>query len=491
MLNMLQPPVIPADFVVDPEYVTAPMPKILWIELTSRCPFDCVFCTRRVRFGTGRHMDFEVFRRVIGELESPDFIGLNYSGESTHYPRLIEAIELAASTGALTEVVSAFSSVPMPLLRSIVEGPLDRLAISLHTMDAQQYQEIYRYGSLDSLKRRVDEFLQLRSQLGKVRPRLDFCFVAMQDNLDQLGAVLEYAKSVGAVELDIHPVIGRHLVPHDFSRELDANHLRDGFKDKLRQAVRGVETANPGFAINVLNPDLDPHPRLSHSPGYYSPLLPKDARIYTCDQSPLESVHILAGGDVVVCEVLDEIPMGNLGTQSLREIWHGARYAEFRQRYVGGGSAECRSCVWKQAYLPAPWTSAINVADGMTPQLLRGWHSHEGQKVIWSKREALLAIDNPNRNRKLRISGVLPPAPEGEVNSLTLRCNHVPVGEIRNTARDFWGFDDTLSLPEPWDRLYVELATSHLYRPSLRGSSPDSRDLGVALQRIETIGSSD
>ena len=29
------------------ELRTWPLPRVLWIELTSRCPFDCVFCSRK------------------------------------------------------------------------------------------------------------------------------------------------------------------------------------------------------------------------------------------------------------------------------------------------------------------------------------------------------------------------------------------------------------------------------------------------------------
>jgi MoaA/NifB/PqqE/SkfB family radical SAM enzyme len=473
---------------VDPEYVTAPTPKILWIELTSKCPFDCVFCTRRVRFGAGRNLDFEIFRRVIGELEAPDFIGLNYSGESIYYPRLPEAIQLAAATGACTEVVTAFSSISMRGLREIVESGLDRLAISIHTMNPRQYEEIYRFGSLDLLKQRVDDFLKLRSSLGKIKPRLDFCFVAMHDNLDQLSPVAEYVRSVGAVELSVHPIIGRHLVPHDFSKELAENRLREEFKERLRRVVAEVQAAQPELAVNVLNPDLDLHPSLSHTPGYFSPLLPENARIHTCDQSPFESVHILATGYAVVCEVLDEIPMGNLAEQPLREIWQGAAYREFRRRYVTGGVAECNSCVWKQAYIPGLWSSSIEMAGGMSPQLLRGWHSYEGKEIVWSKKKALLALSNSAGKRKIRMVGSLPPAPDAASNCLTISCNGVAVGELRNDSRDFVNFENTFSLPQVWDRLYVELATTHPYRPSLHGSSSDSRDLGVALQRIEVSG---
>ena len=33
---------------------TLSLPRILWIELTSRCPFDCVFCSRAILRGAGQ-----------------------------------------------------------------------------------------------------------------------------------------------------------------------------------------------------------------------------------------------------------------------------------------------------------------------------------------------------------------------------------------------------------------------------------------------------
>ena len=142
----------------------------------------------------------------------------------------------------------------------------------------------------------------------------------------------EYANSVGVPEIFIHPIIGRHLIPHDFFKELSANKLRDEFKDDLRKTLSSVRSAYPDLPVHVLNSDLDVNPRLSQTPAYFAPHLPVDARIHSCDQSPFESVHILAGGNVVVCEVHDEISMGNLQEQSLREIWLGEKYREFRRK---------------------------------------------------------------------------------------------------------------------------------------------------------------
>lgn len=371
-----------AEFRVDPVSITTRTPKVLWIELTSKCPFDCIFCTRKTRFGAGQHLDFEIYRSVMRELESPDFIGLNYSGESIYYPQLLEAIALANATGATTELVTAFSSISKKLLAALVASGLDRLAVSLHTMDPEQYKHIYRLSTIELLKERVDDFFRLRKQRAVEKPRLDFCFVAMHENLGQLIEVARYAQQVGAAEVFVHPIIGRHLVPYDFSKELSSNRLSDSFKADLRAAVASARAAVPAVPVTVLNPDLDPSPRLTAVPAYFAPRLPANARIHTCDQSPLESVHILANANVVVCEVHDEVPLGNLRSHTLREIWHSEAYREFRRKYVSAEIPECRACVWKMAYRPPPWKSALCASEGMSPQLLRGWYSGDGGSVV-------------------------------------------------------------------------------------------------------------
>jgi hypothetical protein len=121
----------------------------------------------------------------------------------------------------------------------------------------------------------------------------------------------------------------------------------------------------------------------------------------------------------------------------------------------------------------------------MSPQLLRGWHAHEGTGLIWSKKQALLALNDRNRGTRLRIAGVLPQGPDGQSNSVTVTCNRVPAGEIRNQSRAFLNFDTVLSLPASADHLYLDFFTAHLFRPSLHSASIDARDLGFGLVRIE------
>ncbi len=475
-------------FTPDPACITALLPKVLWIELTSKCPYDCIFCSRNARFGSGRHMDFELYKSIIRDLESPDVIRLNYSGESLYHPRLLEAIELAAGTGAVTELVTAFSSISPQLLKGLVESRLGRLAVSLHTMDGNQYQQIYRFSSLDQLKQRIDEFLVLRRAKGSDSPGLDFCFVALRQNLAQLSRVAAYAKEVGVHEIFIHPIIGRHVIPFEFPQELAGTKLVDSFKAHLRNAVAQAQAQYPEIALTILNADIEPNPSLSHVPRYFGPALPPGARIHSCDQNPWETVHILAGGDIVVCEVHDEISLGNLHRQTLREIWQGERYAEFRKNYSAGSISLCRQCPWKTAYLPTAWKSVFHAAEGASPQLLRGWYAEEKNDIVWSKRESLAVLKNIPRGRRIRIAGILPHSLKTGRNVLEVGCNGASLGRITNRGGSFLSFDSRFAVNQPSaPLLYLKFATQVLFRPSATGLSSDTRDLGFALSRVEVL----
>jgi radical SAM protein with 4Fe4S-binding SPASM domain len=373
---------------LNPDYIAAEVPKVLWIELTSKCPFDCIFCTRKTLRGAGEHIDFDLYQSLIHELRNPDVIRLNYAGESIHYPHLIEAIELVK--GTTTELVSAFASLPRHQMERLVKSGLDHLTISLHTMDARQFKEIYRFSSIAQLKQKVAEFLRLREQLGQTKPTLDFAYVAMQQNLSQLESVAAYATTIGVTELFIHPVISRDPLPIHFDAELKNNRLKPRFKMAIHEAILKVTARYPNLHISLSTTEIEAQ-SLDAIPRYFPASLPANARIYTCDQNPWETVHILANGDVVGCEVRDKVKFGNLHDQSLTDIWHSEAYQQFRRDYVLGNIRECRECPYKMAYLPSPLSSVIDIKSGMSFQLLRGWYSAEPE-ILWSQPESLACL---------------------------------------------------------------------------------------------------
>lgn len=464
----------------------APLPRVVWIELTSKCPFDCVFCSRRLRRGGGVHMNMDLYRRVLAELDKPELIRLNYSGESTHHPQIVEAIRLAADTGAAVELVTALASLPERLVTPLALSGLTRLSLSLHTMDPGQYREIYGHGCLDDVRRRVALLREEWERPGVTRPVFDIAFVAMRRNLDQLMAVADYAESVGAAGLSVHPVIRRDPIAETFPSELERGEcLRPEFLHDLEVCLAEVQAVHPGLPVQVSTPERSDECRLDNRPTPYPAQLPEGAYIHTCEQNPFETMHILADGSIVTCEVRDNIAVGRINGHGLRDIWEGTEYRTFRQAFRRGEAEACRTCPYKAAYWPMPPAAAIVAAEGMSASALWGWHPPDGSGLLWSKADAALLLSLPEGARHLRLEGALLATDDSGPNRLTVTCNDLEIGYFDHNKSDPRWIADDLPLPigALTEAVMIRLSLTRAVVPFRVGLGNDSRALGFGLVR--------
>ncbi|HET8548964.1 MAG TPA: SPASM domain-containing protein [Bryobacteraceae bacterium] len=459
----------------------APTPRVLWIELTSKCPFDCVFCSRKLRRGAGQHLPFAVYEKLVAGLADVRTLVLNYSGESTYYPDLIPAIRVARDAGAWVELVSAFASATPEMTRELAASGLNRLTVSVHTMESAQFSEIYRYSSLAALKARLHELMSHPD-----RPAVDFGFVAMDSNLDQLGSVGTFAQTIGVADVLIFPVMRRDPIAAEFVTELNSSgEHRPDFRARLARAVDHARTREAGLRFTVCTPGFNGDtPQLGAVPKPYPWPLPEGACIHSCDQNPFETAHVLSNGDVVPCEVLDRRVMGNLLTSTIDEIWTSDSYSEFRRQYRAGGIAECRTCAWKSAFVPGPLAGEIIGSRGRSSQLLYGWHEPANEEVIWSTQRAAAVLRPRRGSRFLHVSGMLPPARAAEPNALTIRCNGREIDTVENPWGETIPFGLNFAVEGGADEWLLEFRTRFAFRPSEHGAGSDNRDLGFALMLL-------
>ena len=462
-----------------------PLPEVLWIELTSRCPFDCVFCSRKLVRGAGQHMDLALYRRLIGELKAPRIIRLNYSGESIHYPHLVEACELAAATGADVELVTALAALPWAKLEPLARAGIRRLTVSLHTLDPERFRDIYRFSELSALTARLEALRQIGASQAQPT-EIDLAFVAMQRNLDELPAVAAFAQQLGLPRLAVHPVIRRDPIEERFEAELDDGRLRPTFLAALAQRVQEARAVAPGVAIELSTPEmeLETCPTLDERPRYHPGEIPGGARLFDCDQDPWHTVHVLADGSVVTCELRDKVVLGNLQQHSMAEIWHGEAYHDFRMRFLLAMDATCRRCPYKRAQLPSLAPSRILPGREGESGLISGWYPDPHETWVWSAPEAQLRLRWLAR-QYFQVRVLLPDSEEGS-NRVRLWLGDRLLDEAHNHGRApiecrLRGRSEQAG--DTWLRLEVE----RVYRPDRRGHGPNQRALGVALLAVERL----
>jgi GT2 family glycosyltransferase len=295
--------------------------------------------------------------------------------------------------------------------------------------------------------------------------------------------VASLASELELPEITVFPVIRRDEIPAQFKSELTPRGaLRPEFERRVRAAVDEASRSHPDIRFTVAGASLAAACFLGEVPVPYAGDLPGGALIHSCEQNPWETAHVLSNGDVVACEALDKIPLGNLFKQSAGEIWRGPAYREFRTRYRAGQVPECRLCPWKRAYLPSPPSSEIVAARGLNAQLLYGWHAPSGETHIWSSQQAAAVLAPVPGSRRLHLNGMLPPGPPNSPNRLTIELNGTLVGEVANPWEEImpFGLDFDVGANQPGSWL-LEFRTTHVCRPSERGAGADRRDLGFAL----------
>lgn len=465
------------------------LPQEFWIELTSKCPFDCVFCSRASLRGKGEHMDFELYQKLIAQMQNPRVIRLNYSGESIHYPHLTEAIALAKATGARVELVTVLSSAKPKVIESLVKEKLDRLTISIHALSEPMYQQIYGHSTVESLCENLALIQSAKKSLNTHLPLIDFAFVAMERNLQELPLVVALANDSGVQQIDIHPVIRRDEIPETFSQELIAGNLTSHFRLQLSQTLGDLEAAYPHINMNVSNKELEQTSCLGNFPVAYPPVLPEGAKIFSCEQNPWDTVHVLANGDLVSCEVRDQIPLGNLRNSDLRSIWHSESYQAFRRSYTAGLDEKCRHCIYKLAYVS---DEALAVKSYLRPsecqqQLLLGWHFAEAHHVWSSTNDARAIIAKSAESTRLVITGSLPAATELDGNVLRLNV----AGEeyrVKNPNKNNMPFKLDILLPQGVEQLIIiDFNVAHVFSPQQQNTGTDARQLGFLLSEIKCL----
>ena len=435
-------------------------------------------------------MPFALYEKLVRGLEDPRRLVLNYSGESTLYPDIVEAIRLARDQGALVELVSAVANVPDGLLRSLAWSGLGRLTVSVHAVDPVQFLEIYRHSSAETLVAKLRAFVAFCGET-PAAPAIDIGFVAMRRNLGQILHVGRLAAELGILAVGVFPVMRRDEIDVSFPELEGPAQPSEEFRIALRDAVQAATSDFPAVRFTYSNPSITAESRtLGAVPQPYPWPLPEGGRVHTCEQNPFETAHVLASGDVVVCEVLDHIPLGNLHEQSISEIWGGSPYQQFRNRYVAGQVPECRNCVWKHAYQPGPLDSSILAGRGANAQLIRGWHDGEPENgIVWSSQQAAAVVRARSGAVSLHVSGILPPPPQNnEVpNELQIVCGGAAIGSVRNGSQENHAFGLDFDVPpQAEETLLVEFRTRYVYRSRDRGTGSDQRDLGFALMLLSS-----
>lgn len=262
----------------------------LLLETTYKCNLKCEMCIHSVGYDKCETMSSELFDKALNGIKAMQIpsVCMNQVNEPLLDSLIFERIEKVASIDSVVDIHMNTNAILLneDRARQILNSGLTRLLIGFDGFSKETYERVRSGGKYDSVLNNILNFLELKKQMKKVFPIVRISFV---------------------------------------KTSLNENEIEDWFnfwKDKVDYiAIQEFVT-----------------PVLDDSKAY---LIPKsssridaDINSITCDQ-PSKQMVVRGDGDILPCcsHFATKMPVGNLNTNSLQEIWNGQKINNLREMF--------------------------------------------------------------------------------------------------------------------------------------------------------------
>jgi MoaA/NifB/PqqE/SkfB family radical SAM enzyme len=326
----------------------------VYIEPTSRCNLACQTCIRNTWDEPLGDMSMATFDRLVSQLrgfphlESVMFGGF---GEPTAHPDILGMIGKVKALGVRAEMTTNGTLLDEPMIDGLFQNRLDRLWVSFDGADESRFESIRKGARFQG----VVKSLELLKKKSARRHKIDvgIAYVVMKSNIDDLKAVDELARRIGADRIMVSNVL-------PYSPDME--------KEMLCQLTLTTDTftSSPG-KIEMSLPRLDVSPVTREAlysllQGFQNlSLIENKIRVPSqqCRFIQDRTTFIRWDGRVSPCMGLlhphktylygnerkvRSYSLGDIRRSTLSKIWNSKEYKAFREKLRAFDFSPCHIC---------------------------------------------------------------------------------------------------------------------------------------------------
>jgi radical SAM protein with 4Fe4S-binding SPASM domain len=272
------------------------------VETTAKCNLHCPMCPRETHPQPKADMDDSVFERLAREAgDSAEHMMLIGLGEPFMDPHIFERIEFCHRHSISTLLSTNGTFLDERNAARLLDSPLEQITLSFDGAKKETF-EFYRKGA--KFEKVRDNFVRFARMKKERRSRLQVVvqMVKMEGNASEVDDFVAFWRGVPGV-------------------------------DQVR--VKEDET-------NLMRPDA------GHAPGDWK---------YPCHYLWRGPMYVKQNGDVYPCcqsYMLDGDPVGNIGQESLVQIWNSEPMRSMRELHAAGRGGEVDVCSRCCTTIPHP-----------------------------------------------------------------------------------------------------------------------------------------
>lgn len=304
----------------------------VYIEVTTLCNFDCTTCVRNSWDDSLGKMDYDTFQLIIQQLkELPDleWVHLGGFGEPLSHPEIFEMIKQIKDLGLKVEIISNGSLLTQEAAQKLIDLQIDRLFISLDGPDEEAYNEIRVGADFVTVIGNIKALNKLKSERNATYPELGIEFVAMKKNFHKLPQLAKLTTELHARKLLVTNVMPyNEELKDEILYDMDDTTLLFG-KDSLHTLMKATM---PEMKLRT-----DRHCKFV---GDKALTITREGKIAPC-------YALMHGYNCFIYGRKKKIYpyyLGDLKSESLKEIWTKPEYVLFRARINDFQFPSCTDC---------------------------------------------------------------------------------------------------------------------------------------------------
>ena len=225
--------------------------KNIIVETTSRCNLSCSMCLRHSWKESEGDMDLDVFRSILSSSSKPDSLSLSGYGEPFLHPHLVDMIRMARERLPNHSRIHLTSNGTLPdrgVLQDAIQAGLNGIAISVDSLQADQFQLIRGGASLSTVTETLEHFAALRERLPF---SFEFSTVVMERNIQELPDLVGFAAEHGVERIWVNNVL-------PYTEKIAAETLYDSPSEDVLELFRRTRGrlrdlgADPGSLLGLV-----------------------------------------------------------------------------------------------------------------------------------------------------------------------------------------------------------------------------------------------
>ena len=319
-------------------------PVCLYLEVTNRCNLLCTTCPRTYEeLEPPADMDWELFTSIVDQAPDLARAVLHGVGEPMLVANLPRMVRYLKDRGVYVLFNTNGTMLSERNGRALIDVGLDELRVSLDASNRESFRAIRGRDYFNRIIRNVRAFRELQECEGHEKPQVSVWLTGLKETVEELPAFVQVAAEAGVNEVYLQRLV--FFAEATIGKAQPEQALFERLTEEQAAYLKQAEDLARSLGITFSASGAASEPGLSLKAS-------ADGSPWSLCRRPWSLMYFTANGRALPCCIApfsqhgyDNYTLGHGGQESLREIWNGPAYREFRAALLSDKPPKaCANC---------------------------------------------------------------------------------------------------------------------------------------------------